>query len=478
VAEGYSVRGSLVDCLRGGCGEWEGVGRLQGYHGQGDQQASECLGGGFGGGGGWDAWGGGKGQGYDGGWGGDKGGWGGDKGGNGWGGGFAGGKGKGFEEGKGKGKGKISQRIASGEPICFGTVKSFQPEKKHGYVFCEQVFNNSGQDVYVFQDVLEKGMAGPGDLIAFFVHWSAKGQPQVSNPLLRLSASEGGFALKGIFKPGKDGTFGFVQCDETKEICGRDVYVRQELVQAGSFEAGQTVKFNVFLNAQNQPNAEAIEACAEDWVPEPADLTVAGYADVKGGVKGKGKAGGDAWGKGGDPWGKGGDPWGKGGWGGWGGDKGGFGKGCKGKGGGGGGGPPTATGKICVGTVKSFNEASNFGFIECDEIKQEYGNDVFVHGRNFTHLQISVGQCLQFEVGVSSKGQPQALNVQPIDDASAAIMSEAAISEAAIAAGVGEPDVKRARTDGEAPVSNAWTEANDAVEWAKQALLEGAPVPW
>lgn len=336
-----------------------------------------------------------------------------------------------------------------GEPLCFGKVKSFQPDKKHGYVVCDSVFNESGQDVYVFQDVLAEGGAGVGDTIGFFVHWSAKGQPQASKPVVRLAASDGAYALKGTFKPGKDGTFGFIECDTTKEISGRDVYVRQDI--AGGFEAGQTVKFNVFLNPQQQPNADSLEACPAEWEPEPADLSEAKYADIKGGAKGKGKKGGD---KGGWDGGKGGFSWGDMGWDGGkkgGGDKGwgkggGKDKGGKGKGGGPAS-PPTGTGKICVGTLKSFNPANNFGFIECQEVKAEYGNDVFVHGRNFESFSATVGMALQFEVGVSQKGQPQALNLQAVDDGTAGGWAEAAIAEAAGAVGYGEPAAKKAKMD-------------------------------
>ena len=35
------------------------------------------------------------------------------------------------------------------------------------------------QDVYVFENVLHSGVAGPGDVVAFFIHVSNKGLPQV-----------------------------------------------------------------------------------------------------------------------------------------------------------------------------------------------------------------------------------------------------------------------------------------------------------
>merc|ERR1712187_1069183 len=59
--------------------------------------------------------------------------------------------------------------------------------------------------------------------------------------------------------------------------------------------------------------------------------------------------------------------------------------GCFGKGGGGGGGSKaTPTGQAFTGYIKSFKPDMNYGFIECPEVKAEYGNDVFTHGSELT----------------------------------------------------------------------------------------------
>jgi len=372
-------------------------------------------------------------------------------------GGKKGGKGKGGKDGKGK----VESKIAAGEPVFSGTVKSFNVEKKHGYIVCETIGGTCGQDVYAFEDVLKRGFAGPGDTVAFFVHWSAKGQPQASSPLLRIAAAvEGTWALKGTFKPPKDtgSAFGFIECTETKEFFGRDIYVNKDL--APTVTPGETVRFNAYLNRDGMPNAVTMEACDPAWEPEPSDLSASVHLEgfskgspdgfSKGSPKGK-------WGKGKMDGGKG--KMGMGG--GWeefeigmqmgmqmaakGKSKGlstneaqaaaeaalgiamgkGFGcgggkskgKGKKGGGGGGGGGgaPPTPTGEAFTGTIKSFNEAYNYGFIDCTEVKEAYGNDVFLHGKELSGQ--SIGDTVYFELGVNTKGQPQAMNVLSLDAA-------------------------------------------------------------
>merc|ERR550534_1764775 len=138
--------------------------------------------------------------------------------------------------------------------------------------------------------------------------------------------------------------YAFIECEETRELFGRDVWAPMDLVSA--FEVGACVRFNAHLNHNGQPNVSELV-----WEPLPGDLPEtggtkrprpAGGQDMgkggcKGGCKGKGKSFG-AWGGDGS-WGAcggwGGDAWGNGGadcWGGKGGKAAGKGKG-KAKGG-------------------------------------------------------------------------------------------------------------------------------------------------
>lgn len=309
-------------------------------------------------------------------------------------GGFKGGKdsakGGGYT-GKGDHKGgKAAQKMAAGERFYVGTVRLFNPEKKNGFIDCPDLRHQSGQDVYVFQDVLERGLAGPGDRVAFFVHWSSKGQPQASHPLLRLKTGEGSeeaYALKGSFKPAPAGEFGFIECVETKDYFGRDVYVNKDV--AAGLTDGQTVSFNAYLNRDGMPNAEDAVVCDEDWQPRATDLSEFKEVDTSKG-KGKGAKGADELSE----------------------------QGIKGasKGPKGGGPPPEPTGRMASGVIKSFNQANNYGFIECEELKTEYGSDVFVHGKEFTGF--GVGDKVRFEVGINSKGQPQGLQLELLEAAS------------------------------------------------------------
>lgn len=345
-------------------------------------------------------------------------------------------KGKDGKDAKGSGKSKCAMKLAAGEPIYHGQIKTYDVDRKRGYIVCQEVNCMTGGDVYVFENVLAESGAGPGDTVAFFLHWSASsGQPQASAPMIRIAAAEGDFALKGIFKPGGEGKdHGFLVCDTTKEFFGRDVYVNKDL--AATLEPGASVAFNVYLNKDKMPNVQSqgdipgSAVCDADWEPTPGDISTTrtdpsvvskGKGKDKGKDggwdKGKGKGGKDMWGMMSSQmanWGKGGGK--DGGWdGGWGGDAWGGGKGkAKGESGP----PPAATGETFVGIIKSFNEKTNYGFIACDEVKAKYGGDCFCNGR---HLEgHAVGEMIEFDVGVNKGGQPQVLSMRPLSEDPAA----------------------------------------------------------
>merc|ERR1719158_744029 len=341
--------------------------------------------------------------------GGGGGGWG-DQGSN-WGGngmmeGKGGGKGYGKNDGYGKGGGKDKGKSKAPKVVYVGEVKSYSPDKKHGYIVSERVAVEANQDVYAFQDVLQKGNAGPGDTVAFFLHWSARGQPQASNPMLRIGAGDGGYALKGMIKKADMGEDLHIHCPEVRDMLQCDVRIPVEQMQM--LAIGQIVCFNCNVGHDGIPMCETMELCEAEWEPLPVDLTQHRVVEtrVPSATKG-GKGSAATWsqdqsqsqfGKGGDDWyGKGGD------------------KGGKGKTKGGGGGPPEPTGKMYTGTLKSFNDLNNYGFIECPEVRVEYGNDVFAHGKMLQPIGVQVGQVVYFELGISSKGQPQAINVSLAD---------------------------------------------------------------
>merc|ERR1719215_2295125 len=74
---------------------------------------------------------------------------------------------------------------------------------------------------------------------------------------------------------------------------------------------------------------------------------------------------------------------------------------------------PVTTGAARIGTVKTFNTANNYGFLDCPELKEEFGMDVYCPGEYLKDKW--KGQKVMFEVSINKRGQPQAVDVRVVD---------------------------------------------------------------
>merc|ERR1719296_317844 len=69
--------------------------------------------------------------------------------------------------------------------------------------------------------------------------------------------------------------------------------------------------------------------------------------------------------------------------------------------------------KRYVGVIKSFNTAKGIGFVECAEVTQQFGNDVFLHASQILNNE-EVGDVIQFTVQLGKLGQPRAKDIMAI----------------------------------------------------------------
>merc|ERR1711937_630443 len=72
---------------------------------------------------------------------------------------------------------------------------------------------------------------------------------------------------------------------------------------------------------------------------------------------------------------------------------------------------PTATGETYAGVVKSFSETNNYGFVSSEEVSILYGGDCFASGKVLAGWP--VGSEIEFDVGLSKAGKPQAIAIRP-----------------------------------------------------------------
>lgn len=69
--------------------------------------------------------------------------------------------------------------------------------------------------------------------------------------------------------------------------------------------------------------------------------------------------------------------------------------------------------KRYVGVIKSFNTAKGVGFVDCPEIMEKFGCDVFLHASQILNDE-EVGDVISFTVQLGRLGQPRAKDIQAI----------------------------------------------------------------
>mmetsp|Transcript_40270 Transcript_40270/g.110820 ORF Transcript_40270/g.110820 Transcript_40270/m.110820 type:complete len:527 (-) Transcript_40270:5-1585(-) len=282
-----------------------------------------------------------------------------------------------------------------------GTIKKFDTAKGFGFIDCPELHAQFGRDVWV----IDKQLNGfdVGAQVSFAATLNDKGQPQAqelqdaSNGDVRGKASPKG-CTKGMGKvpmfqdkemgkatekgKGKNGKspemgryvgcikkfdferhHGFIECPEIHEQYGRDVFLSE--AQTNNFTVGAWVSFTMTLNKHGQPQAQNLQdasmfdhalpkEASSPWVQPVAPTFVKQRP------------------------------------------------------------PPAQEGRY-EGTIKRFDVEKHHGFIECPELMQQFGRDVFL-----SEVQMgcfSVGSKVSFNVTFNKNGHPQAQDLQEVGHA-------------------------------------------------------------
>jgi len=112
-----------------------------------------------------------------------------------------------------------------------------------------------------------------------------------------------------------------------------------------------------------------------------------------------------------------------------------------------------------VGRLKSYNNRTGYGFIECAQTYKDYGADVFVH-KNSMMNPWHIGQPVEFAVICNGRGQPQATDVNwlprlPAVPKSSTVTPPVPPPLVVAVASNEEPPVLSGGEDGASAVSNA-----------------------
>jgi len=245
-----------------------------------------------------------------------------------------------------------------------GTVVSFNQGANFGFIHCPDLRDLYQKDVWVHREQL--GQFSVGDEVSFGVLINKDGFPQAKEVFSAIAdnladAHQFLAEVPGVTDRRFVGTilsffeqqnFGFIQCTELRDLYQKDVWVHRD--QLGPFAPGHLVSFSVLINKNGYPQATDLEnaARAETSPAQSAAPAPPSAADV-----------------------------------------------------------PGVTDRRFSGTVVSYNPVNNFGFIQCQDLRELYQKDVWVHRDQLGGF--SVGDSVTFSVLINKNGYPQAKDLLP-----------------------------------------------------------------
>jgi len=179
-------------------------------------------------------------------------------------------KGDGAWDGAGKGgKGDAWMMPAApaagkgGESRHAGTIIAFTPGT-YGFIRCEELYAIDGKDIWLHHKQVAN--FNVGDSVNFTLITNARGQAQAVDLQAAWSSSKRPRQESWVPEPTGDeryvgkiityrpgAMFGFIQCDDTYTMYGKDVWTHQ--AQLGNFSEGDEVSFSLVLNKDGHPQA-------------------------------------------------------------------------------------------------------------------------------------------------------------------------------------------------------------------------------
>mmetsp|Transcript_44417 Transcript_44417/g.96547 ORF Transcript_44417/g.96547 Transcript_44417/m.96547 type:complete len:740 (+) Transcript_44417:198-2417(+) len=257
-----------------------------------------------------------------------------------------------------------------------GSIKSFDESAGFGFIFCPEIQELYGCDVFLHHSQLSGFRVG--DVVRFVVRLNARGKPQAHALSSAAGRDEEELNVEGppneehlgvvkCFYESKG--FGFIASQSAYELYGCDVFVHWREFEG--FSIGDKIRFTVMLNSRGKPQAANLcesqqsETGSHDGATSERSengRAVGSTSKLPGAERQEGDASG--------------------------------------------GGEESYR---YEGTIKHIDTNKGFGFIRCVEAYELYGCDVYVNRKNLNGF--ARGDKVTFALSISKKGTPQGLDL-------------------------------------------------------------------
>eukprot|EP00929_Paragymnodinium_shiwhaense_P109937 TRINITY_DN76560_c0_g1_i1.p1 TRINITY_DN76560_c0_g1~~TRINITY_DN76560_c0_g1_i1.p1 ORF type:complete len:384 (+),score=68.77 TRINITY_DN76560_c0_g1_i1:43-1194(+) len=293
---------------------------------------------------------------------------------------------------------------------CFGSIKSWNPEKGWGFIECSQTAAIYGKDVFLLKSALVGGVTvlNKGDQVAFTITDNGRGpeaavcQRTTAAGMSNTTAQPEPGSMIGTVKswnPQKG--WGHITSDEVLQLFEKDVFVLKSQVPGGTLSKGQTVRFTV---QQGQKGIEATNIQilnggqgGQAMNGGMRNQSYGGYGQQRGQPFGGQHFGGQAFGQH-------------------------FQVGhaafpyldaAFAAGAGVGAMPGGGKEKQHFGSIKSYNAEKGWGHIDCQQTRGIYGKDMFFLRSALNGTTVDIGDYVTFSVQQGAKG-PEATNIRVV----------------------------------------------------------------
>mmetsp|Transcript_87975 Transcript_87975/g.247199 ORF Transcript_87975/g.247199 Transcript_87975/m.247199 type:complete len:190 (-) Transcript_87975:140-709(-) len=135
---------------------------------------------------------------------------------------------------------------AGKEAVYLGTVKSYNPDKGWGHIECPDTEAVYGKDIFFLRTSLQFARIAKGCRVLFNVAQGEKG-PQAADVKLAPQAEETEVYTGEIKSWNLHKGWGFIECSETFELYGKDIFVMRSAVYRGEACKGERVSFSITM---------------------------------------------------------------------------------------------------------------------------------------------------------------------------------------------------------------------------------------
>jgi len=233
--------------------------------------------------------------------------------------------------------------MGSGDYV--GAIKSFNPHKGWGFIECPETHQIYGKDI-LFQQGELPAPVEKGDRVSFTVTQGRNGLLAVGIRLLDGPEAVEGVYLGTIKSYNPQKGWGFVACDETQQLYGKDILVLADELPSGSATQGQQVYFFV-SQGRKGPLATNVRYVGDRRLPGPKQEPPAMLRESA---------------------------------------------------------ATLSTSTTFIGVLKSFNSGNGWGFVECKEAYNIYGKDILVLREDLEGLPRAPGTRVSFTITQGRNG--------------------------------------------------------------------------